>query len=47
MPGLTEAEIRLRLAQEDDDDVAAGKHPLHEVTPASMLVMLLDMEDQQ
>ena len=45
--GLTESEIRLRLAQEDDDDVAAGKLSLHDVTPASMLMMLLDLEDQQ
>ena len=43
---MSEAEIRLKLAQEDEDDAARGKLSLHEVTPASTLAALLDIEDQ-
>lgn len=45
--GMTEAEIRLKLAQEDDEEAANGNMSLHEVTPASMIMALLDVEEQQ
>ncbi|KAJ3536762.1 hypothetical protein NM688_g6792 [Phlebia brevispora] len=43
--GVTEADIRLQLAEEDDRRIASGTLTLHEVTPAAMLVELLDVED--
>ena len=45
--GLSEAEIRVQLAQEDEEEVKNGNITLHEVTPAAMLAMLLDLEEQQ
>lgn len=45
--GLTEADIRLQLAEEDDKAIENGETMLHEVTPAAMLVEMLEVEDQQ
>ncbi|GJE98466.1 CxC2 domain-containing protein [Phanerochaete sordida] len=45
--GLTEAEIKLQLADEEDRDAATGKPVLHAITPSSMLVELLEIEEQQ
>lgn len=45
--GLTEADIRLQLAEEDDRAVDDGQLSLHEVTPAAMLIEMLDIEEQQ
>ena len=45
--GITEAEARLQLATEDDHDLEGGSTSLHEVTPAAMVVELLEIEDQQ
>lgn len=44
---MSEAEIRLQLATKEDEAANAGNIPLHEVTPASMLATLLDLEEQQ
>lgn len=45
--GLTEADIRLQLAEEDDQAAEDGTLSLHEVTPAALIVELLEIEDQQ
>lgn len=45
--GITEADIRLQLAEEDDQAVEEGMMSLHEVTPAALIVELLEIEDQQ
>ncbi|KAF7797869.1 hypothetical protein EIP86_009075, partial [Pleurotus ostreatoroseus] len=45
--GLSEADIRLQLAEEDDRAAEEGSISLHEVTPAAMLLELLEIEDQQ
>ncbi|GJE98768.1 CxC2 domain-containing protein [Phanerochaete sordida] len=45
--GLTEADIKLKLAEEDLVAAQHGDLALHEVTPSSMLVELLELEDQQ
>lgn len=45
--GLSEAEIRLQLAEEDDQAAEDGEVALHDVTPAAMLLELLDIEDLQ
>ena len=47
LSGITEADIRMQLAEEDDRAVAMGEHPVHEVTPAAMLIELLEIEDLQ
>ena len=45
--GLTEAEIRLQLAEEEDVEAAEGNPSLHKMTPSAMLVELLEIEDAQ
>lgn len=45
--GLTEAEIRFQLAEEDDKAEEDGEETLHHVTPAAMIIDLLYLEDQQ
>lgn len=43
---MSESEIRLQLVTEEE--AVADKTPsLHEVTPASMIATLLDLEEQQ
>lgn len=44
---MTEAEIRLQLAEEDDEAAATGETPLHDLSPSAMLIEMLDVEDQQ
>ncbi|GJE90469.1 CxC2 domain-containing protein [Phanerochaete sordida] len=44
--GMSEAEIRLQLAKEEEE-ASAGTLTLHEVTPTSMIATLLDLEEQQ
>ena len=44
---MTEADVRLRLAEEDGEDAARGRLSLHSVTPAGLMMELLDLEDQQ
>ena len=45
--GITEAEIRLQLAEEDNTALSNGQTTTHEVTPAAMVVELLDLEEAQ
>ena len=45
--GLTEADVRLKLAEEDDKAIADGDAALHAVTPAAMLIDLLEIEELQ
>lgn len=47
LSGITEADIRMQLAEEDDRAITKGDHPVHEVTPAAMLIELLEIEDLQ
>ncbi|GJF00658.1 hypothetical protein PsYK624_169540 [Phanerochaete sordida] len=44
---LTEADIKLKLAEEDLVAAQQGNLALHEVSPSSMLVELLKIEDKQ
>jgi hypothetical protein len=45
--GLTKAQIRLQLAEEEDKDTAQGNLSLHNVTPSGILAELLEIEDTQ
>ena len=45
--GVTESQIRLELAREDSRAQEQGTVTLHEVTPAAMVVELLEIEDLQ
>ncbi|KAF7797546.1 hypothetical protein EIP86_008746 [Pleurotus ostreatoroseus] len=45
--GISEADIRLKLAEEDDRAIADGDTALHAVTPAAMLIDLLEIEELQ
>ena len=45
--GITESQARLLLAREDSDALENGEVTLHEVTPAGMVVELLEIEDLQ
>lgn len=45
--GLSEADIRVQLAKEEEADADAGNVALHEVTPSTMVATLLDLEEQQ
>ena len=45
--GVTEADVRLKLAEEDDKAIADGDAALHAVTPAAMLIDLLEIEELQ
>ena len=47
LSGITEAEVRLQLAEEDSAAHAQGQISLHEVTPAGMVVEGLLIEEQQ
>lgn len=47
LPGLTETEIRLQLAEEEEKEAAEGSPALHQVTPSAMLVEMLEIEDLQ
>lgn len=44
---MTEADVRLRLAEEDGEDAACGRSTLHIITPAGLIMELLDIEEQQ
>ena len=44
---MSEAEIRVQLAVEEEKEANEGKEVLHEVTPAMMIATLLDLEEQQ
>lgn len=45
--GTTMTEVRLELANEENEDAARGKETLHDVSPARWLIMALDLEEQQ
>ncbi|KAJ3535047.1 hypothetical protein NM688_g7034 [Phlebia brevispora] len=45
--GLTEADARLQLAEEDEKATHSGSLSLHQVTPAAMIVELLEIEEAQ
>ena len=47
LSGITEADVRLQLAEEDGEAHALGNISLHEVTPAGMMVEGLAIEEQQ
>ena len=44
---MTESDIRLKLARDDDEDTKNGSISLHAVTPSALIMELLDIEDQQ
>ncbi|KAF7345205.1 CxC2 domain-containing protein [Mycena sanguinolenta] len=45
--GMTEAEVRLKFATEEEEEAKRGTPPLHEVTPSSFITAGLELEDQQ
>ncbi|KAJ7633773.1 hypothetical protein DFH06DRAFT_1139696 [Mycena polygramma] len=45
--GLTEAQLRLQLSEEEAAEVAKGVPSLHDVTPSGFIYTGLDLEDQQ
>ncbi|KAJ6514835.1 hypothetical protein C8R47DRAFT_961298, partial [Mycena vitilis] len=45
--GMTEADVRLRLSEEEAAGVAKGVPSLHDVTPSAFIYAGLDLEDQQ
>ncbi|KAJ7795036.1 hypothetical protein B0H14DRAFT_2532632 [Mycena olivaceomarginata] len=45
--GLTEAEVRLKFAQEEEEEAKNGVPALHEVTPSSFITAGLELEEQQ
>jgi hypothetical protein len=45
--GTTMTEVRLELANEENEDAARGKETLHDVSPGRWLIMALDLEEQQ
>ncbi|KAK7052722.1 CxC2 domain-containing protein [Favolaschia claudopus] len=45
--GLTEMEVRLQFAKEEEDEAKRGNSALHEVSPSSFVAAGLELEDQQ
>ena len=45
--GLTEAQVKLKLAAEEDEEAANGEPALHRVTASSLIAELLEIEDLQ
>ena len=45
--GVTEAEARLQLAEEDSLALEAGEVALHDLSPAGMILEMLEIEDLQ
>ncbi|KAJ7604746.1 hypothetical protein FB45DRAFT_880205 [Roridomyces roridus] len=45
--GLTEAEVRKRLEEEDEKEVAAGRTRVHDVSPCAFVTLGLELEDSQ
>ncbi|KAJ6513582.1 hypothetical protein C8R47DRAFT_962737 [Mycena vitilis] len=45
--GLTEMEVRLQYAKEEEEDALRGVPSLHEVTPSGFITAGLDLEEQQ
>ncbi|KAK6968964.1 CxC2 domain-containing protein [Favolaschia claudopus] len=45
--GLTEMEVRLQFAREEEEEAKKGSIALHEVSPSSFVAAGLELEDQQ
>ncbi|KAJ7609634.1 hypothetical protein FB45DRAFT_982382 [Roridomyces roridus] len=45
--GLTEAEVRKKLEEEEEKEEQAGQPRIHDVSPSAFLTLGLDLEDQQ
>lgn len=45
--GVTEAEVRLRFAEEEDEAAAKGVPSVHDVSPSSFITAGLDLEGEQ
>ena len=46
--GLTEAQVRLKLEEQDAKEAAEGRAVLlHEVSPSTFIAMALQLEDEQ
>lgn len=45
--GLTEADIRLAFAKEEEEQAAKGIPAIHEVSPSTFIIAGLDLEEQQ
>ncbi|KAF7375725.1 CxC2 domain-containing protein [Mycena sanguinolenta] len=45
--GMTEAEVRLKFATEEEEEAKKGIPALHEVTPSSFVAAGLELEEQQ
>ena len=45
--GMSEADARLQLAEEDQLVAEDGDIPLHRVTSSRLMIELLDIEEQQ
>ncbi|EKM49373.1 uncharacterized protein PHACADRAFT_33448 [Phanerochaete carnosa HHB-10118-sp] len=47
LSGMSKAEIWLKLAQEEENTANNGHVMLHEITPATIIANLMDLEEQQ
>lgn len=45
--GMSESDVRLKLAEEEATQAAAGSFPLHAVGPSAFISQLLELQDQQ
>jgi hypothetical protein len=45
--GTTTTEVRLELANEENEDAVRGRETLHEVSAGKWLTIGLDLEEQQ
>ncbi|KAJ7617937.1 hypothetical protein FB45DRAFT_872384 [Roridomyces roridus] len=45
--GLTEAEVRKRLEEEEEKEVALGRTRVHNVSPSAFITLRLELEDSQ
>lgn len=45
--GMTESEVRLKFATEEEEEAKNGVPALHEVTPSSFVTAGLELEGQQ
>jgi hypothetical protein len=47
MVGMTEAEVRLKFAADEEEEAKRGVPALHDVTPSSFIAAGLELEEQQ
>ncbi|KAJ7605332.1 hypothetical protein FB45DRAFT_1042460 [Roridomyces roridus] len=45
--GLTEAQVRMKLEEEEEEEMKAGKTRLHDVSPCGFISLGLELEDSQ